>query len=154
MHVNVLGTSFNIKAYPEDSASEAHAHYGEVMVELISNPEKKIRLRPAEKLVVPNKTDSLPEASAGAAPVIMKPTYFVVADRSAIIETAWVDNRLIFQDETFGRLGSENGALVHVDAIRFENCFHPAPALHRHFRERAAEQALRRFSLRNTLITG
>lgn len=119
MHVNVLGTSFNIRAYPEDSVCEATLITGEVVVELKSSPEKKIRLRPAEKLVVPNHADSLVKFFADRQPVIMKPTYSLKAD-SAIIETAWVDNRLIFQDETFATLASRMERWYNV-TIRFEN---------------------------------
>ncbi len=119
MQVNVLGTSFNIRAYPGDSVSEATLITGEVVVELNNSPEKKIRLRPAEKLVVPNNADSVKNFSTGPEPVIMKPTYFPKAD-SAIIETAWVDNRLIFQDETFARLASRMERWYNV-TIRFDN---------------------------------
>ncbi|MBO9154265.1 FecR family protein [Chitinophaga sp. GCM10012297] len=119
MHVNVLGTSFNIRAYPEDSVCEATLITGEVMVELKNSPEKKIRLRPAEKLVVPNHGDSAVKYPTGLQPVIMKPTYSLKAD-SAIIETAWVDNRLIFQDETFATLASRMERWYNV-SIRFEN---------------------------------
>ncbi|WP_346320612.1 FecR domain-containing protein [Chitinophaga sp. YIM B06452] len=145
MHVNVLGTSFNIKAYPEDSASEATLITGEVMVELKNSPEKKIRLRPAEKLVVPNKPDSLREASAGAAPVIMKPTYFLKAD-SAIIETAWVDNRLIFQDESFDRLASRMERWYNV-TIHFENASIQHLRFTGIFGKEQLEQALRALQL-------
>lgn len=119
MNVNVLGTSFNIKAYPNDGTSEATLITGEVEVELKNKPDRKIRLRPAEKLVITNGVDSIENLAAVADPVIIKPTYFLKED-SAIIETAWVDNKLLFQDESFSSLASRMERWYNV-SIRFEN---------------------------------
>lgn len=119
MHINVLGTSFNIKAYPDDSTSETTLISGEVEVQLKNRPERKIRLRPAEKLVVTNGMDSLQQLSDRTTPAIIKPTYFSKED-SAIIETAWIDNKLIFQDESFASLASRMERWYNV-SIRFEN---------------------------------
>lgn len=119
MNINVLGTSFNIKAYPDDSTSETTLITGEVEVELKDRSEKKIRLRPAEKLVITNGVDSVQSLIPKAGPVIIKPTYFS-KDDSAIIETAWVDNKLIFQDESFDHLASRMERWYNV-SIRFEN---------------------------------
>lgn len=119
MTINVLGTSFNIKAYPDDSTSEATLITGEVEVALKNKSEKKIRLRPAEKLVITNGVDSVKSLVPKTEPVIIKPTYSLKED-SAIIETAWVDNKLIFQDESFDHLASRMERWYNV-SIRFEN---------------------------------
>ncbi|RPE05425.1 DUF4974 domain-containing protein [Chitinophaga lutea] len=118
MHINVLGTSFNVKAYPGDHVSEATLISGVVEVQLKNQADKRIRLKPAEKLVVPNGKDSLPEPAAGQ-PIISKATYFSKED-SAIIETAWIDNKLIFHDESFTSLATRMERWYNV-TIRFEN---------------------------------
>lgn len=119
MNINVLGTSFNVKAYPGDNVSEATLISGVVEVELKTRSVKKIRLKPAEKLVVPNGRDSLQGQLVVAAPVIRAATYFAKED-SAIIETAWVNNKLIFHDESFASLASRMERWYNV-SIHFEN---------------------------------
>lgn len=118
MNINVLGTSFNVKAYPADKVSEATLISGEVEVQLKDQGGKKIRLKPAEKLVVPNDRDSL-QSRPATAPLISTATYFLKED-SAIIETAWIDNKLIFHDESFTSLATRMERWYNV-TIRFEN---------------------------------
>lgn len=118
MTVNVLGTSFNVKAYPNDSVSETTLITGEVEVE-IQKTDKKIRLRPAEKLVINSSTDSLQSPVIATQPLIIRPTYFSKND-SAIVETAWVDNKFVFHDESFSSLASRMERWYNV-SIRFEN---------------------------------
>ncbi len=117
MNVNVLGTIFNIKSYPGDGAYEATLISGEVEVVLASQPGKKIRLKPSEKLIVPAKDSSA--IAQLTPPVISAPTYYPLED-SAIIETAWVDNKMLFRDETFASLATRMERWYNV-TIRFEN---------------------------------
>lgn len=119
MHINVLGTSFNVKAYPGDKVSEATLISGAVEVQLKNQGDKKIRLKPAEKLVVPNGPDSIQDQPEPGTPVISTATYFPKED-SAIIETAWIDNKLIFHDESFTSLATRMERWYNV-SIRFEN---------------------------------
>jgi transmembrane sensor len=54
MDIKVLGTAFNIKAYPGDALAEASLLTGSVEV-LVKDPQHtKFILRPREKIVVPN----------------------------------------------------------------------------------------------------
>ncbi len=119
MHINVLGTSFNVKAYPGDKVSEATLISGAVEVQLKNQADKRIRLKPAEKLVVPNGKDSLPDRATAGQAIIGTATYFSKSD-SAIIETAWIDNKLIFHDESFTSLATRMERWYNV-TIRFEN---------------------------------
>lgn len=118
MTINVLGTSFNVKAYAGDSTSEATLISGEVEIAL-PRTDKVIRLRPAEKLVVNRSPDSVKSPVTAARPVEIKPTYFSKGD-SAIIETAWVDNKLVFSDEAFISLAARMQRWYNM-SIRFEN---------------------------------
>ncbi|WP_119080034.1 FecR family protein [Chitinophaga alhagiae] len=119
MHINVLGTSFNVKAYPGDKVTEATLISGAVEVQLKNQADKKIRLKPAEKLVVTNGKDSMQDQPQPGVPVISTATYFPKED-SAIIETAWIDNKLIFHDESFTSLATRMERWYNV-SIRFEN---------------------------------
>ncbi|HXB36019.1 MAG TPA: FecR domain-containing protein [Puia sp.] len=146
--VQVLGTRFNVKSYPSDRTTEATLIRGSIEVLIRDRPSEKIILRPDEKLVVANDTGILHRLSPGryGAPgpgdplvAIRKPTY--EQKTGAIIETSWVDNKLIFREETFGDLASKMQRWYGV-TIQFAD-----PALEQlqftgTFKEETIEQAL------------
>ena len=113
--VRVLGTTFNLKSYPKESTVEAVLLRGMLEVTNTTNPSSpKVILRPHEKIVFNklNKESSKPgNAESGAAHYSLIPSKEKaispipknVAD-SAIIETSWVYNKLIFEGETFEEL--------------------------------------------------
>jgi ferric-dicitrate binding protein FerR (iron transport regulator) len=110
--IRVLGTSFNVKSYPSDKTTEATLIRGSIEISIRNRPSDKIILKPNEKLVVNNEDSSrlekekLPRhhesGNNESLVVIKKPTY--EEHSGAIIETSWVDNKLIFQDEEFSSL--------------------------------------------------
>jgi ferric-dicitrate binding protein FerR (iron transport regulator) len=111
--IRVLGTRFNVKSYPTDRTTEATLLKGSIEVSIKARPDEKIILKPNEKLVIANDDSALhrnrshssrTEASE-ALVSIRKPGY--EAATGANIETSWADDRLIFQDETFGSLAKD-----------------------------------------------
>ena len=52
--IKVLGTAFNVKAYPEDKQTETSLIRGSIEVTIRNRPNDKIILTPSEKLVVEN----------------------------------------------------------------------------------------------------
>ncbi len=124
--IRVLGTRFNIKSYPTDKTTEATLIRGSIEISINNKSRDKIILKPNEKLVVSNE-DSISLAQVyrqkivrGPTPLIgiAKPTY----ERSsgAIIETSWVDNKLIFQDERFADVAKQMERWYGV-SIRFDS---------------------------------
>jgi len=106
--IRVLGTVFNVKAYPEDKTTETSLIRGSVEVSVKDRPNDKIILSPHEKLVVENKPDSPIEKIAASKPNIqpaisIKPLQYNIED-STVAETLWVDNRLVFREESFSEL--------------------------------------------------
>jgi ferric-dicitrate binding protein FerR (iron transport regulator) len=112
--IKVLGTAFNVKSYPSDPNTETSLIRGKVEVTVKNRSNEKIYLQPNEKLVVANNTTTVnrtfanqPDQSDHKTDVSPKPIYSVqhltyYPVDSAIVETSWVDNRLIFQEnETF-----------------------------------------------------
>jgi ferric-dicitrate binding protein FerR (iron transport regulator) len=124
--IRVLGTSFNVKSYPSDRTTEATLIRGSIEVSIHNNPKDKIILKPNEKLVV-NNEDSMGKETPSTHRdrivnnpplLISKPTY---EQRSGtMIETSWVDNKLIFQDQEFGSLAKSMERWYGV-TIRFAN---------------------------------
>jgi len=100
IQIKVLGTAFNVKAYPEDKTTETSLIRGRVEVTMDKRPGEPIILKPNEKLIVANERTetklNLPKKDPKV--VISELTHI---DDSTIAETSWVHNELIFQDETF-----------------------------------------------------
>lgn len=124
--IRVLGTSFNVKSYPRDKTTEATLIRGSIEVSIKTRPNDKIILRPNEKLVVSNNDSALDMTRVssrrrkveGLPVAVVKPTY--EENTGAIIETSWVDNKLIFQDEAFSELATRMERWYGVN-IRFED---------------------------------
>lgn len=105
--IKVLGTAFNVKAYEAESSTETSLIRGSVEITLHNRPQKKIILKPNEKLRV-NNTDF--EYVAGTdinkrkpAPddqhIIVDKIHFEKKDNVAL-ETLWMRNKLVFDSET------------------------------------------------------
>jgi len=118
MNVRVLGTSFNVKAYRNEQASETTLIRGSVEVTLNDRPSDRIILKPKEKLVVQNNifskkstntiadTSSQESAGKGTRYSLTNLTYFPNNDKT-IVETSWVQNKLVFSDKDFGQLSDQ-----------------------------------------------
>ncbi|MBX3242597.1 MAG: FecR family protein [Chitinophagaceae bacterium] len=98
--ITVLGTSFNVRAYNNENETETSLVTGKVEIVVKNNPEKKIILRPNEKLVIMNNAyaDSLKNTQKADDLLIVKtmrkdPVY------NAVPETMWIDNKLAFDGE-------------------------------------------------------
>lgn len=103
IEVRVLGTVFNVKAYPEDKSSETSLIHGSLEVSIKSRPRDKIILSSNEKLVVENKTlipkDSLSDDKE--LPVMSLNQIKHNPLDNSVNETQWIDNKLVFDNEPF-----------------------------------------------------
>lgn len=113
--IKVLGTSFNVKSYPTEKTTEAVLVHGSIEVDIHNKANKTVILKPNEKLIVDNEDGAnvLPRTVVrhGGSLVqhlpvtILKPNYEPTT--GTMIETSWVDNKLIFQDEPFDELARQ-----------------------------------------------
>ena len=99
-----MGTLFNVKAYPGDKQSETSLLRGKVEIELNNSPHK-IFLSPNEKVVINNDDVSLVKKKQSYTTPVIKdinllPLSYNQKD-SAVIETAWAQNRLEIVNEDF-----------------------------------------------------
>lgn len=103
--VRVLGTVFNLKAYPEDGITETTLISGKVEVALRGKEEKKVVLAPQQKLSVKH------EQVVAAEPVAI--AYNVTSVKGATTadsgarEVAWMTNKLAFENMSFAQLARE-----------------------------------------------
>jgi ferric-dicitrate binding protein FerR (iron transport regulator) len=130
INIKVLGTEFNVKSYPSDKTIEASLIRGSIEVTFRDKPNKKIILKPNEKIIVENnvRTESKiirpslqKEGNALDAAADIAITNLTYEHKTgAIIETSWVENNLIFQDQSFEEIAKLLERWYGV-SIKFEN---------------------------------
>jgi transmembrane sensor len=105
--IRVLGTAFNVRAYETEKNTETSLFRGSVEVTLHNNPEKKIVLKPNEKLMVNNKSlqfgtgknEKEKNKDASDVNITVGKVHFQAKDSSAL-ETLWIKNKLVFDAES------------------------------------------------------
>ncbi|HWL00457.1 MAG TPA: FecR family protein, partial [Parapedobacter sp.] len=105
--IKVLGTSFNVKAYPEEAETETTLITGEIELSVNERPSEKILMKPNEKVAVisaPKATDGTGSESKQLTVTIGSVSKVLVADKEYIKEASWKDNKLIFRNEPFNEL--------------------------------------------------
>jgi transmembrane sensor len=104
VRIRVMGTAFNVKSYPHETTTETSLIRGAVEITLDKRPGEKFILRPHEKLVVSNDPETEVETALQKKEPIVAIKELTQTSDSTIIETSWVDNKLVFQDESFADL--------------------------------------------------
>ncbi|WP_346318769.1 FecR domain-containing protein [Chitinophaga sp. YIM B06452] len=94
--IEVLGTVFNVSAYPENSYTETALFRGRVEVTSKEDPSRKTVLLPSQKLVI--QSGGKKDTSFSIRPLAVDPV-----DHKAK-EIAWVRSRLKIQDETLEQI--------------------------------------------------
>ena len=114
MDIRDIGTAFNVKSYPDEALTEASLITGAIEVTVHDNADRKIRLKPKEKIVVyQNKhfekysnTDSLKNMPvqdiqvSGYSIAQIKPDPVI----RTFPETAWMQNDLVFKNQPLEEL--------------------------------------------------
>jgi transmembrane sensor len=122
MDIKVLGTEFNVKSYPDESTTEASLIRGSIEVTLKDKRAEKIVMKPNEKLVVSNERNNdiktiIPAKKSlkHSDPIISLGHLNYFSLDSTILETSWVNNRLIFEDESFEQVATRMARWYGVD---------------------------------------
>ncbi|MDR3695921.1 FecR family protein [Mucilaginibacter sp.] len=132
MNVKVLGTAFNIKSYANDTRTETTLIRGAIEVTMADRPSDRIILKPNEKLIL-NKTKNTVIAKRGPDNnLITKHTDTVYtnyaltnlthlkSNDTTVVETSWVNNKLIFKDQAFNEIANQMERWYGVK-IKFRN---------------------------------
>ncbi|WP_207531857.1 FecR family protein [Desertivirga arenae] len=121
-NIKVLGTVFNVRAYPDLQRMETSLLKGSVEVSFNDNSGRKMRLVPDRKLVLPVIEDE-DERIAGNA-IRLKALAHHTDDKS-VIETDWTRNKLTFYDEPFpeviAKLNSWYGVSIILENEDYQN---------------------------------
>ncbi|CAM4340223.1 FecR family protein [Pedobacter westerhofensis] len=106
--VKVLGTAFNIQAYPEDRTSEATLLRGSIELYVNGSAKQKVILSPSEKFAFREERSRQKSniRTKGTRNLILidhvKP--LKIGSSEYIEETSWKDNRLVFKNESLAEL--------------------------------------------------
>jgi len=108
--VLVLGTTFNVRSYSKEYNTETSLFQGSVEVTLRNNPDKKITLRPEEKIIVHNNEATVTSIKTKQEadpdqPLITIGKIHRQPKDSSIIETLWTKNQLYFDGRTLEEIG-------------------------------------------------
>lgn len=98
MDVRVLGTSLNVKSYPGEEKAEAVLIRGKIEVQVKRRPQERYLLSSYEKLSIASEPGIHPQKELSISSVAP------AGKDSAIAETAWVANELVFNGEPLSEL--------------------------------------------------
>lgn len=101
VHIKDLGTAFNVKAYPDEKTTETSLIRGKVEITLDKRPGELYILKPDEKLIVANEPEKIKVKPSEKKEPIAVVGNLTHTDDSTVMETSWVENKLVFQDESF-----------------------------------------------------
>jgi transmembrane sensor len=109
MDIKVLGTVFNVKCYPGEKTTETSLIRGSVEVSL-KDRQEKIMMKPNEKLILINEDKSLAEKTISSThkknttsdykPIIELSHVTLYPTNNEIVETGWVQSKLVFTNES------------------------------------------------------
>ena len=110
VNIKVLGTSFNVRNYPQDKELETSLIKGKIEVSLESRPEDIIILKPTEKLIIAKADDELSSATKIANTtdnkvVLTSITY--LRNDSIVAETSWLNDKMVFVNQPLEKIALE-----------------------------------------------
>ncbi|MEO5682819.1 MAG: FecR family protein [Chitinophagaceae bacterium] len=161
--IKVLGTAFNVKSFPGEKNTETSLIRGSIEVTIHNRPDQKIILSPNEKLITANEqpltTTARLEKNPMAAKLaaenqanmreepIAQVSHLTYEPRdSTVIETSWMENKLIFRSETFEDLSVKMERWYGVN-IRFADEAIKPKRLNGIFENETIQQALKALQL-------
>lgn len=116
--IQVLGTSFNVKAYGDDQKAEVAVITGKVQVVMRNSPEKKVVLLPREKLVLSLDRQSVIREGDSIQHVSFRVQELTAGkDPGMVMETAWRQRKLAFMNETFAEVARKMERQFNVNIV-------------------------------------
>jgi len=135
--VRVLGTTLNVRAYPEDSAIETTLINGKVEIDVKGRQKQTIVLRPSEKVSIAVEKKSVPVGDViKLRPVAPDSTY------GTIVETSWVEDKLVFRNEQMGEVAARMERWYNI-RIRFDNDRYQQQMLTGYFKDQPVENVMK-----------
>ncbi len=109
--VNVLGTKFNVRAYPTEPNSETTLIEGSVIIQATDANTGSIELKPLQKVTfkLPEKPKQqpAPQSTSTDADAHIEIVTFTEGKPADMAETAWTENRLVISERKFFELKND-----------------------------------------------
>jgi ferric-dicitrate binding protein FerR (iron transport regulator) len=141
LQIKVVGTVFNVKSYPNDKTTETSLMRGQVEITIAKRPGEKFILKPNEKLVVSNEPELSKETEIQKKQNLVILSQIAPVARNGVPEISWVEDKLVFKDETFEEVARKMERWYDVE-IHFKNQLLKAVHLTGSFKKETLEQAL------------
>lgn len=119
-NITVKGTAFNVKAYPGQKNVETTLLRGLIEITTAQNPNKKIYVKPNEKIIIPANITSVKNQISDTAKSFTITEVKNNNTNKILPETAWMKDKLEFNNETFEELAPEMESWFNV-IIQFKN---------------------------------
>jgi transmembrane sensor len=121
VQIKVLGTAFNVRSYPSGKTTETALIRGSVEVTLNGQPDKKVILKPNEKVVIDNasaemNTTANPKKTKEKETMLVSAVHLDKKDQE-VYETMWVKNKLAFDETPFDDMIAEIERWYNVSII-------------------------------------
>jgi ferric-dicitrate binding protein FerR (iron transport regulator) len=148
--IHVLGTAFNVKSYADESVIETTLIRGLIEIERNNQPHAKHWfVHPHQKLIYNKQENSIATSpttqsvarSISPGPEMRLEPLPVNRTDSALKETSWVYNRLLFDGDTFRELAGKMERWFNVKIV-LRNESLAAQRLHGSFENETIEQAM------------
>jgi transmembrane sensor len=118
INIRVLGTAFNVKNYPQDKTIETALIRGRIEVTFVDRPMEMVILNPNEKLLVwKNQLQQKKQIGYDRSLNVPKVQINNMDEQpdSLIAETAWMQNKLSFANETLETISQTLGRRFDVN---------------------------------------
>lgn len=134
LNITDIGTRFDVRAYPEDTETVATLLCGSISVSLREDPGKNLLLKPGEKVLYYTSAGKMTLQTKDASPAgkkkkttplrtttslsvaEIKPVVVASGD-TIVMETAWMNNQLVFNSQKFSELASRLSRWYNVDVV-------------------------------------
>jgi transmembrane sensor len=141
--IKVLGTAFNVKAYPGEKVAETSLIRGNIELTVAGSNKQQIMLNPNEKITLTSSHSNLNlEGNESHNLSVQSITPIEILSKQYVEETSWMDNKLVFKNNTFEQLVPKLERWYNVN-IKVNN----SAINHQHFtgifQEESLEQALK-----------
>ena len=119
VNVEVLGTLFNLNAYPRSGYTETSLFRGKIAVSLKDHPDQKMILTPSQKSVVFSSTGNVVRPAADS--ILKKVALSVDPVNHKAKEIAWVRSRIKIEDEPLGTIAGRLQAWYGIPIVFTDN---------------------------------
>ena len=110
INIKVLGTSFNVRNYPQDKVLETSLIKGKIEVSLKSRPDDIIILKPTEKLIIAKEQDELSASTKTIASIdnkVVLTSITYLRNDSLVAETSWLNDKMVFVNQPLDKIAIE-----------------------------------------------